>query len=180
MVAHMAAVAVAAPLLALALAGTRLDPASRWPVLVAPLPMMALELCVVWGWHWPAARALAAASVMGLAIEQAMFLAAGFLLWSACLGTRDAASASRRAAGIIALLLTTMHMTLLGVLIALAPRVLYASSGFGAFGIRVSAQADQHLGGIVMLLIGSASYLLGGLMLLAALLRTARPGHARP
>jgi putative membrane protein len=57
MASHMAAVSVAAALLALGLAGTRFDPATRWPRIVGPLPMMLVELIVVWGWHVPALRA---------------------------------------------------------------------------------------------------------------------------
>ncbi len=171
MAAHMAAVAVAAPLLAIGLAGGRLDPAMRWPRLVAPVPMSLLELAVVWGWHLPAARALAAAGGWGLAIEQAGFIAAGLLLWSACLGSREAAASARRAAGVVAMLLTTMHMTLLGVLVALAPRPLFADAGFTCLGVTVAPLADQQLGGVVMLLIGAGGYLAGGLALLAGLLR---------
>ncbi|MEF3075755.1 cytochrome c oxidase assembly protein [Methylobacter sp. Wu1] len=171
MAAHMAAVAVAAPLMALGLAGTRADPASRWPRVVAPLPMSLIELLVVWGWHWPAARAFSAGSATGLALEQTMFLAAGLLLWSACLETR--------AAGIVALLLTTMHMTLLGTLITLAPRTLFGTAGFTGFGITLSPAADQQLGGVIMLLVGAGSYLFGGLALLFGLLRSNRPAGAR-
>lgn len=179
MAAHMAAVAVAAPLMALGFAGTRADPASRWPLIVAPVPMSLIELLVVWGWHWPAARVFAAGSAAGLALEQAMFLAAGLLLWSACLGTRDAGNSARRAAGIIALLLTTMHMTLLGTLITLAPRTLFGTAGFSCLGVTLSPIVDQQLGGVIMLLVGAGSYLFGGLALLFRLLRDERPGEAR-
>jgi putative membrane protein len=175
MASHMAAVSVAAALLALGLAGTRFDPATRWPRIVGPLPMMLVELIVVWGWHVPALRAWATDSVGGLALEQVMFATTGLLLWSACLGTRDSAQSARRAAGIIALLLTMMHMTLLGVLVAIAPRVLFAGAGLTLHGVTLTPMADQHLGGVAMLLIGAGSYLLGGLALLSRLLTSRRP-----
>jgi putative membrane protein len=54
-----------------------------------------------------------------------------------------------------------MHMTLLGALFALPPRPLYAHAG---------SLADQHLGGVIMLLVGGASYLAGGLWLTARVL----------
>lgn len=180
MAAHMAAVAVAAPLIACGIAETRADPAARWPCIVAPLPMSIVELLVVWGWHVPAARALAASSAAGLMLEQAMFFAAGLLLWSACLGTRDADSSARRAAGIIALLLTTMHMTLLGVLIGVAPRTLFGTAGCTLLGVTLSPLHDQQIGGVVMLLVGGGSYLLGGLALLFRLLRHDVQGPALP
>jgi putative membrane protein len=133
--------------------------------------MSLVEMIVVWGWHMPAARAAVAASAGVLALEQVMFVAAGLLLWSACLGTLDAAGSDRRAAGVAAMLLTTMHMTLLGVLLALAPRTLFAASGFTCLGLEVGPLADQQIGGVIMLFVGGASYLAGGLYLLSRLLR---------
>lgn len=91
-----------------------------------------------------------------MALEQASFLGAGVLVWLSSLRNRGP--------GIVALLLTSMHMTLLGALLALTPRPLYAHHG-------TAALADQHLGGAIMLLIGGASYLAGGLWLTMRLLQ---------
>jgi putative membrane protein len=165
MTGHMIAIAVSAPLLAFGLAGGPLDLAKRWPRVVTPMAMMLVELLAVWSWHLPALRRLTMDLPALAAAEHATFLAAGLLLWSAAI------HAPNRAAGIGALLLTSMHMTLLGVLICLAPRALYAMHHHAApFGL--DALADQQLGGVAMLVIGGASYLLGGLALLAGLLRT--------
>jgi putative membrane protein len=171
MLAHMTAVAVAAPLIAIGVAGTRFDPAARWPALVGPLQMSLLELAVVTSWHTPAARAFAAGSDHGLALEQLSFAAAGLLLWSACFGALDAYSAARRATAVVALLLTTMHMTLLGALLALAPRVLYEAHGLAVFGFELAPLEDQHVAGVVMLTVGGASYLAGAVWLLREVLR---------
>ena len=55
----------------------------------------------------------------------------------------------------------------------LAPRPLYAMMAMHpAPGL--DALADQQLGGVVMLVVGGASYCLGGLWLLATLLREPR------
>jgi len=165
MAGHMIAVAVAAPLLACVLAGSSADPATRLPRVVAPMAMMLVELVAVWAWHLPVLRRAAEGSLAVTALEQASFLGAGLLLWSAALHSPN------RAAGIGALLLTSMHMTLLGVLVGLASRPLYpaAHPHHTPFGLDVLA--DQQLGGVVMLLVGGASYFLGGLGLLAAMLR---------
>ena len=167
MAGHMIAVAIAAPLLAFGLADSRFDPARRWPQIVTPLAMSLVELATVWGWHLPALRILADTHLAAMIVEQAMFLLAGWLLWAAVLGTGP----DRRAAGVGALLLTSMHMTLLGALIGLAPRPLYPAMAHGMH----DALADQQLGGVVMLMIGAASYFLGGLALLATLLRHPEP-----
>lgn len=179
MAVHMTTVAIVAPLMAYGFAGTWADPAMRWPLIVAPIPMSLIELLIVWGWHFPAAHALAASNVAALALEQGMFLIAGLFLWSACLGTRDTGKSSRHAAGIIALLLTAIHMTLLGTLITLAPRTLFGTASFSYFGITLSPIHDQQLGGVIMLLLGVSSYLIGGLALLSHLLREEHPGKTR-
>ncbi|KQN03670.1 cytochrome c oxidase assembly protein [Sphingomonas sp. Leaf25] len=167
MAGHMIAVAVAAPLIAFGLSDGRFDPARRWPTIVTPLGMSLVELVTVWGWHLPALRLLADRSIVAMVVEQTSFLAAGLLLWAAVLGTgRD-----RRAGGVGALLLTSMHMTLLGALIGLAPRPLYPAMAHGMH----DPLADQQLGGVVMLMVGAASYFLGGLALLATLLRQPEP-----
>lgn len=178
MAAHMGSVAVAAPLIAYGLAGTGWDVALRWPRLFAPMTMSVVELIVVWGWHLPAARALAVDSAAALAAEQAMFAAVGIGLWSACFGTRDPAHGGRRAVAVIALLWTTMHMTFLGALITLAPRPLYEHTQVSFIGL--APLADQQLGGVVMLLVGGGSYLFGGLALLAGLLAEHRTEAAAP
>jgi len=165
MAGHMIAVAVAAPLLACALSGSGADIAGRLPRVVTPMAMMLVELVTVWAWHLPVLRRAAEGSLAVTALEQASFLGAGLLLWSAALRSPN------RAAGIGALLLTSMHMTLLGVLVGLASRPLYPGTHGHHAPLGLDVLADQQLGGVVMLLIGGASYFVGGLALLAAMLR---------
>ena len=115
---------------------------------------------------------LAQESGIALALEQTTFLAAGLMLWIAVLGGDSNARASRGASGIAALLLTAMHMTLLGALLALSPRPLYPHLHGGQ---GLSALDDQQLGGVIMLLVGGVSYMAGGLWLSSELLRESRP-----
>jgi putative membrane protein len=168
---HMAVVAVAAPLLAAAVAGTRWDPTRRAPALFAPIPASFVELLVVWAWHAPALHHAARHSPAAHAAEQGTFLASGLLLWLAALGG-PRGDAGRRASGVVALLLTSMHMTLLGALLALTPRPLYHRAPVSA----LSPLDDQHLGGAIMLLVGGLVYLAGGLALTRDLLRPPRFG----
>lgn len=165
---HMGVVAVAAPLIALALAGGRFDPARKWPRLFSALQLSVVELVVVWAWHAPALHHVARHSTTGLVAEQGMFLISGLLVWSAAVGGDSAQSGGRAGAGVVALLLTSMHMTLLGALLALSPRPLYVHDVESA--LVPSALDEQHLGGTIMLLVGGVSYLAGGLWLAAGLL----------
>ncbi|MCC6509881.1 MAG: cytochrome c oxidase assembly protein [Pirellulaceae bacterium] len=193
---HMLVVALAAPLLAMGIAGSQLDPVSKVPVLFQPIPASLVEMIVVWIWHAPTMHHWAQGSSSGFAVEQTTFLLSGLWLWLSALGgtkssgadkhsgivasgdDRDRALAGlnqRRGAGVLALLLTSMHMTLLGALLLFSPRVLFAHHA------EVHAHAadrqpdhssatesilfDQQLGGAIMLVFGGAVYLLGGLWL---------------
>lgn len=165
---HIGIVAVAAPLLALAAAGTRVDPVRAMPRLLSPIPVSMLELIVVWVWHVPALHHAARREAMFFTLEQASFVVAGVLLWAACVGGSRQQRRLRAVGAIVALLFTSMHMTLLGALFALANRPLFSHAPVGS---SLSSLADQQLGGVIMLLVGGASYLVGGLWLTAAMLR---------
>lgn len=163
---HLAVVAVAAPLIALGVTGTRLDPLPLAPAIFAAVPAAIVELVVVWAWHAPILHTATVLSPAALVLEQASFLMAGLLLWLSVLG---GLRQERIAAGVVGLLLTSMHMTLLGTLLTLAPRPLYPP-GLCLAAPGLSPLEDQQLGGILMLAVGGAVYLIGGLALMARLL----------
>ncbi|WP_237607611.1 cytochrome c oxidase assembly protein [Roseimaritima sediminicola] len=174
---HMAVVAVAAPLLSIAAAGCRYDPVRRWPRFFSPLPASLGELVIVWAWHAPGLHHFARHSTIGLVIEQSMFLAAGVWVWLSAFGGRLPRSRSRSGAGVIALLLTSMHMTFLGALLAMSPRLLYVHHHGGG---GLPPLLDQHIGGAVMLVVGGIAFLAGGLWLTRDLLLTSPRQASRP
>jgi putative membrane protein len=159
---HMAVVAVAAPLLSIATAGCRFDPVLRAPQLFAPVPASVGELLIVWAWHAPGLHHWARHSLLGFVVEQSMFLAAGVWVWLSAFGGSQPRSRGRSAAGVIGLLLTSMHMTLLGALLVMSTRLLYSHPSGGT---SLSPISDQHLGGAVMLVVGGLVFLGGGLWL---------------
>ncbi len=165
---HVAIVAVAAPLIAVGIAQTRLDPVRVLPRWFAPIPASVIELIVIWSWHTPAMHHIARHTGWGLVVEQAMFLFAALLVWLSAFGGEPEKRSTQASAGIIGLLLTSMHMTLLGALLTLAPRVLYIHD---AEVIGINALKDQQIGGLLMLIGGGSVYLIGGLVLMAGLLR---------
>lgn len=149
MLRHVAIVAVATPLLALGAPTLgRLAP----PALGA----VVFEFAVVWGWHLPALHDAAQASPFWFAAEQASFLAAGLAVWASALAP------GRALAGAGGLLLTSMHMTLLGALVVLSGRSLYVCRGGTP-----TVLDDQQVGGIIMLGVSSPIYLVAGLALVA-------------
>jgi putative membrane protein len=170
MIAHMAIVAAFAPLLASALAHSRVDPVRRRPRWFSPITASLIEFVVIWAWHVPALHLAARHHDGVFVIEQASFLGASTYLWISILGGGRAAAASRAAAGIIALVLTFAHMTMLGAVLALTPRDLY--------GHAAGAIADQQLGGAVMIASGTIAYL-GAALWLSRSLLVAQPYGGR-
>ena len=101
---------------------------------------------------------------------------AGLFLWI----TAFAAPGERvhAATGAAALLLTSIHMTLLGALLSLSPRPLYGLDEVTCFGTVLDAGQDQQLGGIIMLIVGAVVYLAGGVALVARLVAEPLPADA--
>lgn len=161
MLLHMSVVGIGVPLLAMGLAPRfRMGSAGLvWPIVVS-----VLDLIVVWGWHAPHLHHLSRSEPSMLALEQASFAGAALLVWLI-------AFSGSPLAGAVTLFFTSMHMTLLGALIGLAPRPIYPGHDHGAGWPGLSATDDQHVGGVVMLAIGGIVYLGGGLVLAARALR---------
>ncbi len=170
MAAHMTVVAIAAPLLAIGVANTRFDPVTIAPLLFAAIPASMVELLTVWAWHAPVLHHAARHRLDMFVFEQASFLGAGLYLWLSLTGGKEQRRLAHRGSGIIALVLTFAHMTLLGALLSLTPRPLYHSAADD-----VAALTDQQLGGAIMLVVSALVYIGGGVWLGASLLKDPRP-----
>lgn len=175
MLMHVLVIALAAPLIAIGLAATGFDIATRLPWLASPVLASLIELVVVWAWHTPKLHHLARLHTELMIVEQLSYLAVGLLIWLSAFGGPKHDS-TRIAAGVAGLLLTSMHMTLLGVLLATADRALFAHATSPWFGL--SVLQDQQVGGVIMLVFGGVAYLVGALYLLARLLKD--ESHATP
>lgn len=158
---HVTLIAVAAPLLAVWLAPRLRDTSPLAPILRTPLLAAAVEFLVMWGWHLPPAHEWARAGGLGFALEQGGFLVAATWVWTASLAP------GAGWAGGLGLLLTSMHVTLLGALVTLPDRALYATCG----GPGLAPLADQTLGGTLMLTVATPVYLIGGLFVVHRSLR---------
>jgi putative membrane protein len=138
----------------------RLVPRTRSPrhLLLATFAASAFEFAVVWSWHAPAMHEAAARWGPVFALQQLSFLLAGVALWWICLGGRDR---KEHAVGGLAMLFTSMHMAMLGVLLVVAPTLIYAPQFcLGAFGL--DPLADQQFGGGLMALFGALPDVAGG------------------
>jgi len=168
MVLHLGLVGVAAPLVAFGLLRMNLLPRGRVTVAWAVAASL-LDFVIVWGWHTPGLHELAARHPPYFVVQQAGFLVAGLAVWGVAFADRSRAAA---AAGLLAMLTTFMHMTMLGVLLTLARTTLYADDVCrGAFGF--DPLEDQQFGGVLMTVAGGVPYLCGGAVLAWRLLEDA-------
>ena len=159
MLQHIVLMNLAAPSLALVLAG--------WvPTVPARLMWAAtlLQMALLWAAHAPP---LLVASMLTtwlhLAMQAILFLSA-LMYWLAIIGTppRDRWNA------ILSLLLTAKLFCLLGVLFVFAPRELFPVTGHSPAGALPSAAIeDQQLAGLLMLAACPAAYLLAGVIVAA-------------
>lgn len=162
---HMAVVGIGVPLLAIGLAPALAGHPVMRSQLALPIVVSLLDLIVVWGWHAPRLHDAARGSGLVLAVEQLSFAVVALLVWFVAFGGPAATRGEAALAGALTLFFTSMHMTLLGALIGLAPRPVFGH----AHG--PDPLADQQLGGAIMLAIGGVVYLGGGLVLVARVLR---------
>ena len=171
---HMGVVGIAIPILAAGIAPMVADHPWLRSQLALPIAVSLFDLVVVWGWHMPALHHASRSSVWALALEQASFALASLLVWVLALASPRGRRAQAALAGALTLFFTSMHMTLLGALIGLAPRPVYSGhSHHNGFGL--SEMADQQVGGVIMLAIGGIIYLWGGLALVARALKRPVP-----
>ena len=165
---HMLVVGIAVPLLAIALAPRF----SFGSAMTLPIVVSLADFLVVWGWHAPVLHHASRSMPLMLAVEQATFFGVSLLVWLVALAGQARGNAAL--GGAMALFFTSMHMTLLGALLGLAPRPLYAGHhGHGEGWLGLAPLADQQVGGVVMLAIGGVVCLVGGLVLLGRVLRRA-------
>lgn len=170
MILHLGVISLAAPLLALGMLRLRLARAVLPPAMGAAIFATLLDLAVVWGWHLPVLHEAASRVPPLFIAQQASFLLAGVAVWVTALASNEDGTFL---GGLLALLFTGMHMTMLGVLLLATPQLLYDPSlCVGILGFE--RLDDQRLGGVLMASLGGLPYLIGGLFLVARLLRPRR------
>jgi putative membrane protein len=162
MVEHEVVMAIAAPLLVLAQPGAAFlwalpriarqavaaallqsGAQSLWRGLTRPAVATLLHGLAIWAWHAPPVVDAAVANLAVHRLQHLTFLFTALLFWSSLLRRSPGSAAA-------SLVVTMLHTTLLGALLALAPRVLYPAQTAGAFAWGFSPLEDQQLAGLIM------------------------------
>lgn len=155
---HVLLVAIAAPLLALALAWQQRALASLL------MPLALLHTVVFWLWHAPDPYQLALTNVPVYWFMQISLLGTATLLWTAIL-----AASPGRAIG--TLLFLTIQMGLLGALLVFSGSPLYAAHFATTTPFGLDAIEDQQLAGLIMWVPAGLPYIAAGLVRLLQMLR---------
>ncbi|WP_279483466.1 cytochrome c oxidase assembly protein [Aureimonas sp. SK2] len=149
---HMLLVAVAAPMLAIALP-------ARAPVGAGWLGVATLaHILTLWVWHAPQPYAFALSSDLAYWIMEGTLMAAAFAFWRGVL-----APCSPMASVLFAHLTVIVQMGLLGALITFAPAPLYAQHFLATTPFGLTALEDQQVAGLVMWVPALVPYLLAAL-----------------
>lgn len=159
MITHLSVVALAGPLIGYGLATSRYSSGGRAGTPLILLVAMFCDMAVVVGWHLPSLHDAAARSWIVFAIEQITFLGTSLTLWYFAFQRRE-----NVAVGAFVLFMVFMHMTILGCVLAISPRLFYDPDVcLGAFGF--TPLQDQRVGGVLMASWGAGAYLLGSVVL---------------
>lgn len=168
---HLLLVALAAPLLAMAVPGRR--DGRAWPGGLT-LPFL-VHTALLWLWHAPAPYQWALSGHAAYWLMEISLLGSAVWLWRGILRPGAAAGPA-----LFALLATVVQMGFLGALITFARAPLFAPHFFTTQPWGLSALQDQQIAGLMMWVPGALPYVAVALWKAAAFLRPAEGAWNRP
>jgi cytochrome c oxidase assembly factor CtaG len=147
---------------------------NRFQILANPLFCWFAAVAVLIGWHIPAAFALGFRSGMWHHVEQATFLAAGFLFWSPVIPARPG-EAHAQWSVVIYLFMGTLPCDALSAFLAFCGRVVYPVYLEVPRHFALSALQDQECAGALMWTCVTIAYLIPAVLVTLRLLSSAPP-----
>lgn len=139
-----------------------------WKHISSPLGAWLLHFIALWGWHVPPLFEATLTSDFAHGLQHTSFLATALLFWWALLAGHGR---GRPAVAVFYLFTTVIHTGVLGALLTFSERLWYPLYDPLTRPWGLSPLEDQQLGGLIMWIPASASYIAAGLALLAAYLR---------
>jgi putative membrane protein len=142
-----------------------------WSWLTRPLNATLIHAVAIWVWHAPPLFDAAVTHEVLHRLQHLSFLVSALLFWYSLLRTSRSSGEA-----LWHLFFTMLHMSLLGALLALSPRVLYLAQTAHSLAFGLTPLEDQQLAGIVMW--GPAGTIYAGAALFFAA-RWIRPSKGR-
>jgi putative membrane protein len=138
-----------------------------WGTLTRPSTTWVLHAAAIWVWHVPALYDATLDNDFVHTLQHVSFLGTALLFWwSALRGTRLG-----RGAAVGYLFTTMLHTSALGVILAFTNSLWYPAYDATTTPFGLTPVDDQQLGGLVMWIPGSISYLVASLVLVALWMR---------
>jgi putative membrane protein len=147
-----------------------------WRGLMIPAVATILHAVAIWAWHIPSLLDGTLTHEWMHRLQHVSFLGTALVFWWSILRR------PRREYGAAALHIfaTMMHMSLLGALLALAPRVYYPLQCAGAPAFGLSPLEDQQLAGLIMWVPAGTLYILAGVLAVGVWLGSGTSRNPRP
>jgi putative membrane protein len=142
-----------------------------WSWLTRPLNATLIHAVAIWVWHAPPLFDAAVTHEVLHRLQHLSFLVSALLFWYSLLRTSRSSGEA-----LWHLFFTMLHMSLLGALLALSPRVLYLAQTAHSLAFGLTPLEDQQLAGIVMWVPAGTLYA-GAALFFAA--RWIRPSKGR-
>jgi putative membrane protein len=142
-----------------------------WSWLTRPLNATLIHAVAIWVWHAPPLFDAAVTHEVLHRLQHLSFLMSALLFWYSLLRTSRSSGEA-----LWHLFFTMLHMSLLGALLALSPRVLYLAQTAHSLAFGLTPLEDQQLAGIVMWVPAGTIYA-GAALFFAA--RWIRPSKGR-
>jgi putative membrane protein len=115
-----------------------------WTWLIRPINATLIHGVAIWAWHLPVLFEAAVTHPLWHRLQHVCFLVSALLFWYSMLRR------SSRGEAIWHLFFTMLHTSLLGALLAVAPRVLYVAQTAHSLAWGLTPLEDQQLAGIFM------------------------------
>jgi putative membrane protein len=142
-----------------------------WKWLRKPLVAWSLHAIALWGWHMPYLFTASVEHEWFHALQHFSFFGSALLFTYALVEVKHTSSATTIA--IAYLFTTSIHTSILGVLLAFGHTIWYPVYGLRMLPWGMSALEDQQLGGLIMWIPGGVVYLVGALLFGYRLLKPA-------
>jgi putative membrane protein len=144
-----------------------------WRAISGVAAATVVQQLALWIWHTPSGLAAALGSDAVHIAMHISLLTVALLFWTAVLQPRRGLWPS-----MLALLITLIVSGFASIVLLLHPEPLFAAYGDSAVAWGLTAAEDEHLGWGLMMLIGSVSYPLAAVALVASTLERLERGHA--
>jgi cytochrome c oxidase assembly factor CtaG len=144
-----------------------------------PVTLFLLYAAVLWIWHLPVLYEAALRVPLVHDMQHLMFFAVSCVFWRVLFDPIGRLRLARTTA-VLYLFLTSLHATILGVFMALAPRLWYPTYARRTAAWGFDALEDQQLAGYIMWMPACAAYALVAAVVFAKWLREEPPESATP